>query len=399
MKKNLFYAVLSALAFTACTNDEVVEMKQDAIEFTTSTTNVTRGEVTTANLLGFKTQAINTSTGTIFLEREVTRETGSSDWTYSPKKFWPVTNLELDFYSVAPLAFVNSIDWLCKEINFAYSGLNTTNSASTSENLDLCYAVNRAQTKEMGVVAVKFQHALSQIAFQVKNTNEDLYIKVNSISIEGIYDRGIYNIENANTAADVPVNGTWTSLSKATSSNGFCGINKGFRIVEAANGLFPNDIFVELNGEVTTPIPFVVTDEDVQRSEGFTPKSETSLFLIPQTLTPGTFAADGARNGAFLVVNCAIAQKNGTNNQDWLWCDRDSYPPYQCMPVYLPLTAPNSNTWEEGKRYVYTIIFGEGGGFTENGDDVLVPIDFTTEVKPFVDAEGQDINFTNPSNQ
>ena len=29
----------------------------------------------------------------------------------------------------------------------------------------------------------------------------------------------------------------------------------------------------------------------------------------------------------------------------------------------------------------------------------LVPIDFTTEVKPFVDAEGQDINFTNPSNQ
>ena len=31
MKKNLFYAVLSALAFTACTNDEVVEMKQEIL--------------------------------------------------------------------------------------------------------------------------------------------------------------------------------------------------------------------------------------------------------------------------------------------------------------------------------------------------------------------------------
>ena len=31
--------------------------------------------------------------------------------------------------------------------------------------------------------------------------------------------------------------------------------------------------------------------------------------------------------------------------------------------------------------------------------DVMAFLDKFTEVKPFVDAEGQDINFTNPSNQ
>ena len=87
-----------------------------------------------------------------------------------------------------------------------------------------------------------------------------------------------------------------------------------------------------MNGEVTTPVKFVVTAEDIATSEnrystqGYTPISEPSLFVIPQTITPGTTIKNGdevTRSGAFLVVNCAISQRDQSGNSDWLWCERE----------------------------------------------------------------------------
>lgn len=403
MKKNLSYAVLLVMAFASCTNVEVVELKQDAIEFAAWTSNVSRSEVTTANLMDFQTMAIRTSDSSTFLKTTVSRTNASSDWTYSPTMYWPMESLGLDFYSIAPARAENdvysSIDWTNKKVQYISTGLNTNGSASQIENLDLCYAVNRGQTKDDGTVNVKFQHALSQIAFQLKCTQEDLYVKVNSVHIEGIYDRGTYIFAGADTGCDEPIKGVWSGLNADYSPAGFFGINKGtYKTEGVANYAYLEyENVVEMNGEVTTPVKFVVTAEDIATSEyryspqGYTPISEPSLFVIPQTITPGTTIKNGdevTRSGAFLVVNCAISQRDQSGNSDWLWCEREVMPPYQCLPIYLPLTAPNNNTWEEGKRYVYTIVFGGG---------VLEPISFTTEVKDFEEAPEQEIDAEVPS--
>lgn len=55
--------------------------------------------------------------------------------------------------------------------------------------------------------------------------------------------------------------------------------------------------------------------------------------------------------------------------------------------VAIPVSAI---TWEQGKKYIYTFIFGEGGGYvppTEDDDEpepVLVPISFTVTVDDFI---------------
>lgn len=58
------------------------------------------------------------------------------------------------------------------------------------------------------------------------------------------------------------------------------------------------------------------------------------------------------------------------------------------------ISGKTEQVWKQGKRYVYTLIFGEGGGFNpdpdpdpENPDPepVLVPITFNVTVDNFVE--------------
>ena len=54
------------------------------------------------------------------------------------------------------------------------------------------------------------------------------------------------------------------------------------------------------------------------------------------------------------------------------------------------IDGKNKQVWKQGKRYIYTLIFGEGGGFNpdpdpENPEPVLVPITFDVTVDEFVE--------------
>ena len=54
------------------------------------------------------------------------------------------------------------------------------------------------------------------------------------------------------------------------------------------------------------------------------------------------------------------------------------------------LAIPVAFNWEQGKKYIYTLVFGEGnGGYEPDPEDptpdpVLVPITFTVTVDDFV---------------
>ena len=51
---------------------------------------------------------------------------------------------------------------------------------------------------------------------------------------------------------------------------------------------------------------------------------------------------------------------------------------------YKTIYVPFGDTWEQGKRYIYTLIFG--GGYDEQGEAVLNPIQFNAETTEWVDA-------------
>ena len=53
--------------------------------------------------------------------------------------------------------------------------------------------------------------------------------------------------------------------------------------------------------------------------------------------------------------------------------------------LYVPFSA----TWEPGKRYVYTLIFGSG--YDRDGNPILQPINFEPSVEKWEDTN-KDIN-------
>ena len=60
---------------------------------------------------------------------------------------------------------------------------------------------------------------------------------------------------------------------------------------------------------------------------------------------------------------------------------------------------PSNITWEQGKKYVYTIIFNktQGGGYDTNGNKVLVPVKLDVTVDDFGSASQTNISLGNGS--
>lgn len=57
--------------------------------------------------------------------------------------------------------------------------------------------------------------------------------------------------------------------------------------------------------------------------------------------------------------------------------------------LYATIYVPFGDTWEQGKRHIYTLIFG--GGYDDQGEAVLNPIQFDAETTGWVDAD-KDVN-------
>ena len=70
------------------------------------------------------------------------------------------------------------------------------------------------------------------------------------------------------------------------------------------------------------------------------------------------------------------------------------------------ISGKTEQVWKQGKRYVYTLIFGEGGGFNPENPDpenpdpepVLVPITFDVTVDDFVEYP-QDLDASVPDSK
>ncbi len=357
MKSKYLAVALSAVALTACNNEDVLEVNQGrGISFQVATEASTRATATTTSTIdNFKVWGF-TDGKTLMNGIEVSKS--GSEWTYDGTIFWPAT--DVDFYSVSPAENCGGTVNISKD---AQTITNFTVNTDQSQQVDLLYAVNKGEKKadhEASPVSINFRHALSQIVFKAKNTNENLKVIVKGVRIANIKKAGDFTYPDAATTAHnnsttgsivATTQGTWSNVSTA---------EKFSAGMDAAG--------VTLDGKVETA-------KDLSNATG-------ALFMIPQSLTPWNPSTEGCNksNNVYFLLNCQIL--SGTDKDIQVW-------PSDADETFAEIAVPaNTLTWEQGKKYVYTFIFGEGAGYepgeNPNPDPTLVGIDFDVTVDEFI---------------
>ena len=368
MKKStvMLWAIFGALLM-GCSDEEIANVEtssRNAIGFNVlSNAAETRATPTTPSNLtstDFDVFAF-TADGTAFMGK-VDTEYGhdgvnivykDNKWDYknaNDLRYWP--SEALDFYAFNPgtvsedmLAFYR---WEASGTSqkISYTCIDEYG-AGTHANYDVMYAIAKGQTKDSnnGKVKFKFKHILSQVVFKAKTQYANMRVDIRDIKIHNIRFSGVFTLP---AAADGT--GSWSSP------------------------------------DLTFPHAFTVVKDKPITVEGNDPVTDitttTPMLNIPQTLTAWNVSgtdtktkhdADNAKQ-CYLEISCKIRQ-NGV----YLLGSASEY-----KTIYVPF----GDTWVAGKRHIYTLIFG--GGYNDQGEAVLNPIQFDAETTDWGNADKAD---------
>ena len=370
MKKStvMLWAIFGALLM-GCSDEEIANVEtssRNAIGFNVlSNAAETRATPTTNTNLkntDFDVFAF-TADGTAFMGKNDTEfeHDGvkivykNGKWDYdnaSDLRYWPTE--ALDFYAFNPGTVSEDMmvfySWeATKDVQkISYTCMDEYGSGTTHANYDVMYAMAKGQTKDMnnGIVKFNFKHILSQVVFKAKTQYDNMQVDIDVIKIHNFKFAGAFTLP---AAADGT--GSWSSSDLA--------FPHAFTVVKNAN------ITVNSNTEAT----------DIT--------TNTPMLNIPQELTAWTVSgASKTKKGAddakqcYLEISCKIRQSGA-----YLLGSASEY-----KTIYVPF----GDTWEQGKRHIYTLIFG--GGYDDQGEAVLNPIQFDAETTGWGEAANSDVN-------
>lgn len=387
--------MLALTALASCSKDEVVQLNQDEIRYNVVAENTTKAaavycnnnKITTFNVWA-KVDNVNYIGGSGDV---VTSTDNGTTWTSDIKRYWPDGNV--DFYAVAGMAN-NTITWTPATVtpaSFTYTVLgdvNDANSKTVADQEDVLYAYEQAQKPDntattTGTVNLNFRHALSQVVFNAKNQHPNLYIEISEVQVCGLTNSGTFNYPTSETTtnnsdaqnphAAVPSSPAVESVGSWNVSTDDANKDKSYSVVISPAAMLNPKTTVE---DVTADLTAVNDD-----GKEFSTKA---MLLLPQSQT----AYDGSTGTAFFKIKCKIF--NVADNT----VDASSYVKTLLFGgvdggyAYIPF----SFTWEPGKKYIYTFVFGNdtnGGvegedGEPDLGNPVLVNIGYTISIYEFV---------------
>lgn len=383
MKKVIFGTALASMALlSACSSDNelanVETTANNAIGFhVVGNKAETRANIinsseaikkTDFNVFAFtedgKTFMGSTNYGNEGINISFSGEAESGKWGYtnpSDLRYWPETTTPLNFYAVNPGIIPTDengddidISTFCTwEINnttqqITYQCADEHGSGARHENIDVMYAIAKAQTQNInsGMVKFQFKHILSQVAFKAKTQNADFVVDIASIKLHNPIIGNTFTFPA--TAKEDPIQSNWGNTAVAPIGAITIGMDETKNITSAGTDVF----------------------------------TKTTLF-IPQTLTAWTpstktktEADEATPKQSYLEIACKIKHKG--------FCIFGS------ETTYSTLFVPFSADWQPGKRYVYTLIFG--GGYDAQGQAILQPINFEAEVDTWKDANATEID-------
>ena len=370
MKKStvMLWAIFGALLM-GCSDEEIANVEtssRNAIGFNVlSNAAETRATPTTPSNLtstDFDVFAFTTD-GTAFMGK-VDTDFGhdgvkivykNGKWDYDDAndlRYWPTE--ALDFYAFNPGTVSEDMSafyrWEASGTSqkISYTCMDEYGSGTTHANYDVMYAMAKGQTKDMnnGIVKFNFKHILSQVVFKAKTQYDNMQVDIDVIKIHNFKFAGAFTLP---AAADGT--GSWSSP------------------------------------DLTFPHAFTVVKDKSITVEGNTTATDIStsspMLNIPQELTAWTVSgASKTKKGAddakqcYLEISCKI-QQSGV----YLLGSASEY-----KTIYVPF----GDTWGAGKRHIYTLIFG--GGYDDQGEAVLNPIQFDAETTGWGEAANSDVN-------
>lgn len=281
-------------------------------------------------------------------------------WDYknaSDLRYWPTG--ALDFYAFNPgtvsedmmMNYMWEASGTVQKIS--YTCIDEYGANTGHANYDVMYAMAKGQTKDMnnGIVKFNFKHILSQVVFKAKTQYDNMQVDINMIKIHNVKMGGFFTLP---AAADGT--GSWSDPADLPSE--VSGLGK-FTVVKDVNiTVKSNTIATDIS--TTTPM--------LNRPQ------ELTAWKVSETATKSKLEADNAKQ-CYLEIACKIRQSGA-----YLLGSASEY-----KTIYVPF----GDTWEQGKRHIYTLIFG--GGYDDQGEAVLNPIQFDAETTGWVDAD-KDVN-------
>lgn len=278
-------------------------------------------------------------------------------WGYknsSDLRYWP--DYSLDFYAVSPATFSSELllGWKFNNVSptIYYSLCDEYANTSNPANVDVMYAVAKGQTKlGGGKVNLAFKHILSQIAFQAKTNDPKLVVEINEIKLFNNKYSGYFDIPTDNTA---PTRDNWRP-------NDLLRGGHAFTVITGAN--------------ITVNSTTDATDISSENKPMLVIPQQLKAWQTNTTIAKTKGEADNDKEG-YLGIGCKIK----VNGEDYKIGNEDDNP-----SGYGYIYVPFGDTWEPGKRYLYTLIFG--GGYTDKGKPFLIPVNFTADTEDWKDGD------------
>lgn len=387
MKKYYFLAAGLLLMLGSCSQDDIVEanLGADEIRFAAVTNGSTRAaDIYNPKEMPASFQVSAMSQGKVYISDDKIERKGSKapyTWENSTgTRYWPEDAVDFYAHVNAGGAFVLN--------SGAPTFNNFTVESAVGSQVDLLYAVKKGETKETTPVQLNFRHALSQIVFKARNESENIFVQIQGVKVMNVKGSGTYTFPTASTDPNLPT-------ADAANPN-----NRGSWALTNDNANYEVDFsLVDVKGSKTNPTTVNLSDE-----EG------TALMLMPQTTdawVPETYPKPGVGNtNSYLLVDCVIynvADGSATTlpgDNVCLWGKKEENGSYTTKELAIPVKF----AWEEGKKYTYTLVFGNGnGGYNPDPEDpdpedpepVLVPISFEVTVDEFLDGGSYDVESPN----
>lgn len=443
MKRNLIYlAALSALALTACSQDEAVNEihpvnTDSSIGFRTNLdrSTVTRGanKMSLDSMKNFSVVALNEDNSTYFHKLTVNKSGTKEDgykWTYEPVHYWP-KNKGLRFFAAADFGSQGLTEKLNSTPLPGFSQFSPHNGGYTyhptankgqgvfggSNNTikhphhDLIYAYYEGKYDNLGnnqgntglehnSVELNFKHALAQIEVQAKNTNANREIEIIGVRIKNLKGRadgtftGFQEAYPETITQQPNVTIEW-NLGEETQTNTS---DYFFRFPSVATT--PAGVNPEVHVLDGKPLP-----DGVQGPLNIAP-GNFNFMVIPQTTTAWAKTQGIDDNGGtYISVACRIYSVSTTTNgqgqqqtsKTLLYPKNDTST--DGTKLYGMAMVPVSFNLQAGNKYTYVLDFSKGSGQidpekptepeggdiddpgTGGGDEIDgYPIDFTVKV-------------------
>lgn len=376
MKIKYLFGAAAALMIAACSQDELVSVKQDGIAYSVTAATQTRAADSYCNNVlpeSFKVWA-RTTDGNLYINGDVIKNE-SGVWTdQAGTRYWPETKA-LDFY-----AQVNG-DAEFRLNDGAPAFENFTVNDDVTRQVDLIYSVKKGQTKPESAdkkVILNFRHALSQVCFRARNNMKNMSVEVTGVSVGHLTNTGTFALPTESTDENYIHHDDTDDNTKT--------LNGGVWTIPADAAYNKRYDVSPIGGSVVLPADSKTVMNLTCPAKDHENDFAQVLTLLPQEVNawdPTVKASD--YNGAYFLVKVVLS--NIVKNDDGADVATVVYDGYAAVPVNV--------NWEQGYRYIYTFVFDEGGdgGWTPDPSDpkpVLTSVKYDVTVDDFIPVEKDD---------